>query len=141
MANSLYDDIKNTVDFIVEDYKSKVSDGKVTFPEVFSLLNNAVGTFVKLVEGFSGYTGAEKKAAVLEAISFLFDNVIAPLDIAAIPNIVEPILDNAVKTLVLKVADGMIDSLVNIFNRFGWNTIDEEIGPQDAMKSDAVVIF
>jgi hypothetical protein len=134
---ALYDDIQSSLDVIIADYKAKSSDGTFTFSEIFSLLTNAVGTLVKLVEGVGGYSGKEKKQAVLSAIDRFFDEVIAPLDIKAIPNIVEGILDNAIKQLVLTAADGLIDALVNIFNKVGWDR--DDAGPQDAMSSQITV--
>lgn len=135
----LFNDIESSVDLIIADYKASVADGKVTFAEIFKLLTNSVGSFVKLVEDFSDYSGSQKKAAVLAAIEKLFDTVIAPMDIEAIPNIVEGILDNAVKQLVLTVADGLIDAIVNIFNKSGWNTdIDES---DEQVTKSAITIF
>lgn len=137
---ALFDDIQSSLDIIIDDYKAKSSDGKFTFAEIFSLLTNAVGTLVKLVEGFVDYTGDEKKQAVLAAIERLFDEVIAPLDIQAIPNIVEGILDSALKKLVLTAADGLIDAFVNIFNKLGWDQDSDDAGAQATM-SGAFMIF
>lgn len=117
---SLYDDLKAAIDKIIADYKAANADGKLSFSEIFELVGNAVATFVQLVETYGGTSGAEKKAAVLQAIEQLFDEVIIPIDIKGIPNFLEPIADRALKQLVLALADGWIDSIVNIFNKTGW---------------------
>lgn len=117
---SLYDDIKEAIDKIIADYKAANADGKLSFTEIFTLVGNAVATFVQLAEQCAGKTGAEKKAAVLQAIEQLFDEVIIPIDIKGIPNLLEGIVDRAFKQLVLALADGWVDSIVNIFNKTGW---------------------
>ncbi len=121
---SLLAGIKESVDKIVAEYKKSAADG-LSFSEVFSLASNAVATFVELVE-LAGGTSEEKKAAVLEAVELFYDEVIAPLDIKQIPNFIEPMLDNALKGLILVFADGAIDSIVNVFNKIGWFSEDGE---------------
>jgi hypothetical protein len=117
---SLYDNMKAAIDNIIADYKAANTDGKLTFTEIFTLVSNAVATFVQLLENFGGGTGAEKKAVVLQAIEQFFDEVIIPIDIKGIPNVLEGIVGRALKQLVLSLADGWIDSIVNIFNKTGW---------------------
>ena len=117
---SIYDELRASIDEIVASYKAANADGKLSFSEIFTLLGNAAATFVQLVESFSNGTGAEKKAAVLQAIEKLFDEVIIPIDIKGIPNMLEAIVDRALKQLVMSLADGWVDSLVNIFNKSGW---------------------
>jgi hypothetical protein len=124
---SIYGDLRSAVDKIVANYKAANADGKLTFTEIFTLVGNAVATFVQLMErvpSFGSSTGAEKKAAVLLAIDQLFDEVIIPIDIKGIPNLLEGIADRALKQLVMILADGGIDSIVNIFNKTGWGTPD-----------------
>jgi len=117
---SLYDQLKEAIDEIIANYKAANADGKLTFSEIFTLLGNAVATFVQLTESLGAGSGADKKAAVLEAISQFFDEVIIPIDIKGVPNLLEGIVDQSLKQLVLTLADGWVDSIVNIFNKTGW---------------------
>ena len=103
---TIYDDLKAGIDKIIADYKAANADGKLSFSEIFTLVGNAIATFVQLIENFGSGTGAEKKAAVLAAIDQLFDEVIIPIDIKGIPNMLEGIVDKALKQLVLTLADG-----------------------------------
>jgi hypothetical protein len=119
---TIYDDLKAGIDKIIADYKAANADGKLSFSEIFTLVGNAIATFVQLIENFGSGTGAEKKAAVLAAIDQLFDEVIIPIDIKGIPNMLEGIVDKALKQLVLTLADGWVDSIVNIFNKTGWGS-------------------
>jgi|694.fasta_scaffold11261_15 hypothetical protein len=50
------------------------------------------------------------KTAVLELVSKLYDDYIAPLDIPGVPNfILEPQIDSALKALVLAIVEKIID--------------------------------
>jgi len=116
----LYDQIKEAVDQIIAKYKEMAVDG-LTIIEILKLAYGAVATLVQLVQGYEDYTGEQKKEAVLKALERVFDEVISPIDIKRIPNIIEPIIDKGLKELVLTLADPLIDQLVNIFNKTGWS--------------------
>lgn len=117
---SLYDKLQDSITQIIADYKAANADGKLSFTEIFTLVGNAVASFVHLTENFGEGSGPEKKAAVIAAIDKLFDEVITPIDIKGIPNFLESIFDSSLKKLVLALADGWIDTLVKVFNRLGW---------------------
>lgn len=120
---TLYDNIKGEVDKIIAHYKERISDG-FQWDDAWSLLQKATASFVYLVEAFSpisGLSGAEKKAAVLEAAGRAFDDLIAPLDIPYVPAILEKtIVDPGLRALWLKMLSGTIDALVAVLNRVGW---------------------
>jgi len=117
---TIYDDLRDAVEEIIADYKKANADGELTFSEIFTLVGNAVATFVQLAQAFGGVDGPAKKAAVLSAIEQFFDEVIVPIDIKGVPNFLEGIVDTALKRLVLTFAGSWIDSIVNIFNKTGW---------------------
>jgi len=117
----LYQDIDVAVGQIIAKYKEAAVDG-LTLGEVFTLAQNAVATLVQLTEKYGGFSGAEKKEAVLAALDRLYDEVIAPIDIAQIPNWIEPMFDKFAKQLILYLADSWINSLVNVFNKTGWGS-------------------
>lgn len=114
-------DLQKAIDQIIAHYKEIAADGKVTVTEVFGLVSRAVSSFVTIVEGFGGLTGDQKKAVVLEAVAQLYDQVIAPMDLKGIPNLLEPVVDNAIKQLLLVLASGWIDTLVSVLNRTSTN--------------------
>lgn len=127
---TVYDDLKDYFVEISDHYKGLVSDGKLSFGDVMLLTGKASASFVQLVERFTdAISGPEKKAVVMEAIGHFYDDVIKPLDISAIPNLVEPIVDTAIKQLVLTFASAAIDTTVAIFDKNGWNP-DPIPGPQ-----------
>jgi len=137
---SLFEKLQSSIDQIIAEYKAANEDGKLSFSEIFTLVGNAVATFVRLMETFGEGTGAEKKAAVLLAVDRFFDEVITPIDIKGIPNFLEAIFDSSLKSLVLALADGWVDTLVNLFDRLGWGGDVDGNGPQ-AMTSAKFDIY
>jgi len=128
----LYEAFSEAIQKIVDAYKVAKSDDKLSFTDIISLVGTAIGEMVSVAEVFHGGDGSAKKAAVLAAVGTFYDEVIAPMDIAKIPNFIEPIVDKGVKQLILVIADGTIDAIVAIFNKGGWpdNTPDTPDDPQ-----------
>lgn len=119
MANELYDAVKEEIAGIIAKYKEVAKDG-LTLPEIFSLITSATGSFVRVME-VSGRDGTVKKEAALIAAELFYDQVIAPLDIPHVPGFIETsVVDPALKKVFMAAVNGMIDSLVKIFNRSGW---------------------
>jgi len=118
------ENFQKAVTDILARYRASSSDGKLTFREVMTLVYNAVCTFVRLAETLetSDSAGASKKQAVTEAILRLYDEVIAPIDIQSIPNFIEPVLDTALRGLILTLADAAVESMVKLFNQLGWGS-------------------
>jgi hypothetical protein len=118
---ALYDDIEGALTEIIAHYKNATKDGKLSFSELITLGSNAVASLMQVAEHFGG-TGTEKKQAVITALGQFYDQVIAPIDIKGVPNLLEGIVDKALKELMLTLAGGWIDSLTTIFNKSGWAT-------------------
>lgn len=124
---------------VIASYKASCADGKLTFSEMLTLIYNASATFVKLVESVTPDDGVTKKALVLATIAEFYDTVVAPIDIAGIPNLLEDPVDSVLRSLVLSLASAWIDAIVNIFNKIGWGV---EVTPPDGTgKIQALLIF
>jgi hypothetical protein len=144
---SLYDDIEQALDAVITKYKESAGDG-LSMGEVFTLAANAVATLVQLTEKYGGYSGDDKKEAVIKALGRVYDEVIEPIDIKQIPNFLEGMFDKFAKQLLMTLAESWIESLVNIFNKTGWGnggqtpapTPSPEVpqGPSDDKPSDFV---
>lgn len=113
---ALYETLKEEVNVMVAAYRVATADKKVTMEELWSLFQKASFGLVRVAEQVGG-TGVEKKAAVLAALDKFYDEVIGPLDIQYVPNIVEPYVDNMLKKLVMQMADGGIDAFVTFLNQ------------------------
>jgi hypothetical protein len=110
---ALYDTLKVEVDRLVQVCKEANADKKLTLSEVWAIFQTAIHTLVKLAEEVNGAgNGEEKKEAVLAALDKFYDDVIAPIDLVVVPNLVEPAADRFLKGLFLQLASGSIDSMV-----------------------------
>lgn len=119
-AVTLLDSVKAQVQGVIDYYKSASRDG-MTPAEWVELLSSAVASFMRLFEQLTPASGDDKKAAVLYAVELLYDQVIAPINISYVPDVIEKTLvDPILKQVVLHLASGLIDSFANIFNRTGW---------------------
>jgi hypothetical protein len=119
---------------ILARYRESIVDGKLTFREVMTLVYNAVCTFVRLAETLetASAAGASKKQSVSEAIIRLYDEVIAPIDIQSMPNFVEPIVDKAIRGLILTLADSAVEAAVKLFNQLGWGADSAAVTANDS---------
>lgn len=108
---AIYDVLKAEVEKVIAEYKAAYADSKLTLAEVWGLFQSVIQVLVKLASEVEA-SGDEKKEAVLAALDKFYDEVIAPIDIAVVPNFVEPITDKFLKGLFLQLASGSIDSVV-----------------------------
>lgn len=118
---ALYDVLKEQVTVLADEYKLIIADKKVTMDELWKLFQLASVALVKMAEQVGG-TGPEKKAAVMAALDKFYDDVIAPMDIQYVPNMVEPYVDGLLKKIALQMASGGIDALVAFMNDNGLFT-------------------
>jgi hypothetical protein len=109
-------DLYNTLDKAIAVLKSeydrlKGDDGKISLADAWALFQTGIAELVKVAE-LLDVTGPEKKVMVLDALEKLYDEVIAPIDLKPVPNIIEPMVDKVLKQLFLTLANGAIDSMV-----------------------------
>lgn len=117
---SAFEQISASVSALIASYKAAQSDGKVTLSEIWQLTGKAIQEIVQLTQRLT-VPGAEKKRVALEAVEQFIDDFITPLDLPYIPNLViEPIVDNAVKQVLMTAADGLIEASVSLFDQIGW---------------------
>lgn len=117
---ALYDNLKVEVDKLIAEYKAAYADQKLTLSEVWAIFQSAIQVLVKLAEEVNGAgDGEAKKEAVMAALDKFYDEVVAPIDIKIIPNVVEPMADRFLKGLFLQLASGSIDSIVIFINANG----------------------
>ena len=69
---------------------------------------DAIANIVKVLQSEADASGAEKKAAAMEFVKAFYDQVIEPLDLPGPDAIIDPLA----KSVVLKIADYAIDSLI-----------------------------
>lgn len=120
-VTTLITTVRDQVAALIEHYKKVTEDKKLTLSEAWSLATSAVAGVMRIVEAAGDFDGKLKKEAVLLFAASFYDQVIAPLDIPYVPSLIENrMVDPALKEVFLKLVDGSVESLVNIFNRTGW---------------------
>ena len=121
MASPLFEEISEQISAVIAGYHEAYSDGSLSFSEAFALVQKATASFVQVVQLLKPLaSNEEKKAAVLEALGLFYDQVIAPMDIKGIPNLIEGVVDSSLKSLLLLLADSGIDAIVSVLKKF-WN--------------------
>ena len=130
MPTSVQEQLEQTIVAMIDRYKGYTADGKITYAEVLGLLYNGAATLVRLVEIAGQGSRAEKKQLVLAGLDKFYDTVIAPIDIIGVPNMLEPMVDSTIKSLLLSTIDGATDSIFNVFEKMGWIAEDSSNEPQ-----------
>ncbi len=118
----------------INQHYVEVAKGGLTVAEVFELLTLAAGSFVKVTEALTeGVDDAAKKAAVLKACETFYQQVLAPLDIPGVPNLLEStIVDPLLGKVASVVMSGIIDGLVAILKTEKAMPEEPEEVPSDA---------
>jgi hypothetical protein len=111
--SELYETVKGQVDALIATYKGAISDNQLTLVEAWTLAQHGFTTFVTIAEKLNA-TGVEKKAVVMAAAEKLYDEVLAPIDIKAIPNFIEPTMDKMARPVYLELISKAVDYLVNL---------------------------
>lgn len=107
-------DLNTELNELLTYYKSLKTDGW-TIEEIYSFIVRSIGSITRLVGKYNPATD-DLKATVLAAFDNLYDNVIAPIDIPYIPNIIETrFVDPLIKKALHKQVSGILDGIVAIF--------------------------
>ena len=139
MPTSVQEQLEQTIVAMIAHYKGCTADGKITYSEVLGLLYNGAATLVRLVEIAGQGSRAEKKQLVLAGLDKFYDTLIAPIDIIGVPNMLEPMVDSTIKSLLLSTIDGATDSIFNVFEKMGWIAADSSDEPQAVKLKNAMV--
>lgn len=100
---------------LVAQYKQSTAGKSLTTAEVIQLFTRAVtGITGAVLENFPGNAteAAKLKSQILEAVSVFYDEVIAPIDIKGIPNLVEGWVDRFARGFAVDLAAGLVDQLL-----------------------------
>ena len=111
--SELYDTVKLQIDTLIADYKASIEDNQLTLVEAWTLAQHSFTAFVTIAEKLNA-SGLEKKAVVMSAAERLYDEVLAPIDIKAVPNFIEPTIDNMARPVYLELVSKAVDYLVNL---------------------------
>lgn len=117
VSEALYDDLKKALDAIIAQFKEAYADKKLTLPEVLKITTDLTLTVIELLRQYTKLSDADRKKDVLAAVELFMDQVITPIDISGIPNIIEPAVDKFIKQAVMAAATACYDSIAAFINR------------------------
>lgn len=113
----LYDAVMAEIAKIQETIKTANADKKVTFQELFFIVSQAITGLVAITREFTDTPSATRRTLVIDAIQYLYDTTIKPLDLPGIPNLIEPAVDSIFGQILAPAIGGIYDSVNALFER------------------------
>lgn len=103
--------------------QSKVSLGevkKVALAQAWKILQLAVANIIQKIEqSGDGLAGKDKKTIAMELLSNFYDSVFVVVDIPFVPALIEPIIRNSIKNILMILVGSTIDAMVTTFRSVG----------------------
>lgn len=116
-GSDLYDTISTQVEALIALYREKAKDG-LSWREILEILVTATTTLLPTLMAAADTTEADVKAAAVKGVTRLFDQVIAPMDLPGIPNVVEvAVVDPALRQAIPIFVDGIVNALYKFLDR------------------------
>lgn len=115
---SLYDTLADEFSRVIADAKAKAADG-ISLRDVTAIFLDVVGTFIRIAAQTKDVDGATKREAVVVACETFYREVIAPIDLPYIPNIIEGMIDRQIEAAIRPVVEGMIDGVYRLLKDSG----------------------
>lgn len=112
----LYEIVKTEIDMVINEVKLATTDKTLTLSEVWKIVTKCMAAFTEIAKELDG-TNEEKKAVVMSAAEKLYDELLGPMDIQAIPNFIEPMVDRFARAAFLEIVGGVVDGLVYVLKK------------------------
>ena len=94
--------------------------GTASWSSAWSLMIEFIGKAIGIAKELRGLTGDELKEKVIEAAEKFYEEVIVPIDIPGVPNIIEPLVDKAIGKALRPLIAGAVDGILKLYDRLGW---------------------
>ena len=113
--------IRTEVDNLTDKLKESLNNVKrFAVSEAWKILQIATASIIQIIEKIgTDLSGPEKKKVALEALSNFYDKVFTSVDIPMIPNVLEPMFHQSIKTFLMILVGATIDALVTTFRETG----------------------
>ena len=98
--------------------------GIATWSNAWSLLVEFIGRAILIAKEFQGLDGEALREKVILAAERFYEEIIVPIDIPGVPNIIEPLVDKAIGKALRPLIAGAVDGLLKLFATFGWAAAD-----------------
>ena len=96
---------------VVEEYKKAVEDGVFSAKDLFSLVVVGLGGAIRLVKPYVDLPYHEKKRVASELAKEFVEEVVNPIDIPMVPNIIEPFFDKQLANIAPVLVEALYDAL------------------------------
>lgn len=97
-AEQLYGAVRQGIDRIAEQWKAAMADDQITLAEGVGIVIAAANEVSYVVRTFQGADDGRQLA--IDALEAFYDREIAPLDLPKIPNWLEGMADNFLRSLI-----------------------------------------
>lgn len=101
---------------VIDKYKELIADGKLDTNDIFKLLVVGVGGVVRFMSGYMDLTFEQRKEIGLALVEQFFNEIIKPIDLPGVPNLIEPYVDELAKTLVMTGVEKLYDALAQFYD-------------------------
>ena len=131
MPCPLYDKAKETLEALLSEYKQAAVDG-LSFSEIMQLVFRGTAGVISIIDEFAGpeTTLQEKLDCMKMAIARFYDEVVAPIDIKAIPNMIEGLVDQAIREIIVLAAEALGQQILD------WLGGRSEPAPEPPVEDD-----
>lgn len=110
--STLVEAVQAAAKAIREDYREKNQDG-ISAIEAIQLFYTAANSLVVVAQTIGG-TGSEKLNAVVDALMYLYETILAPIDLPWIPNFIEPVVDRKIAEALRPILAGFVEGAVAV---------------------------
>lgn len=118
---NLIESLKPELEKLISEAKISLGQVKrVALDEAWKILQLTVANIIQKIEiNGQNLAGKDKKTIAIELVSQFYDRVFLIVDIPFVPPLIEPIIHNSVKNILMILIGSTIDAMVTTFRITG----------------------
>lgn len=118
---NLIESLKPELEKLISEAKISLGQVKrVALDEAWKILQLTVANIIQKIEiNGQNLAGKDKKTIAIELVSQFYDRVFLIVDIPFVPPLIEPIIHNSVKNILMILVGSTIDAMVTTFRITG----------------------
>lgn len=119
--NQLIESLKPELENLINETKNSLGEVKrVALAQAWKILQLTIANIIQKIEiNGQNLAGKDKKTVALELVSQFYDKVFLIIDIPFVPSLIEPIIHNSVKNILMILVGSTIDAMVTTFRITG----------------------
>lgn len=87
---------------------------------IWAAIVDFIAKAIAIAKELQGLEREQIREKVVAATERFYEEVIVPIDLPGVPNIIEPIVDKALGRAIRPLLAGTIDALFDLYDRLGW---------------------